>query len=88
MDRYQKKIHITFFFFCIIFAIILARAFSLQVINKKKLLAYSETQLIGKTVIFPKRGNIYDRNKLPISINIQTYNVFILPKIIKNKINL
>lgn len=37
-----------------------------------------------KVKIFPKRGIIYDRNKQPLAINVQTYNIFIIPKFVKN----
>ena len=84
-ERDQEKIYLTFILFCILFLTIIARAFFIQVINKKKLLAYSEDQLIRKTVIFPNRGNIYDRNGHSLAINIQTYNIFSIPKIMKNK---
>lgn len=82
LEKNKNRLYITFLFFCLIFLTIIFRAFFIQVVNKKKLLAYSENQLIRKTVIFPNRGNIYDRNGSPLSINIQTYNIFSIPKVI------
>ena len=81
----RNKIYITFILFCFIFFVITIRAFFIQVVNKKKLLAYSKNQLIRKAVIFPNRGNIYDRNGHPLAINIRTYNIFSIPKVIENK---
>ena len=30
--------------------------------------------------IYPKRGNIYDRNGQPLALNVQTYSIFTIPK--------
>ena len=81
----KNKIYIIFVTFCLIFFAIIIRAFFIQIINKKKLLSYSEGQLLRETTIFPKRGNIYDRNGHPLAINVQTYNIFAIPKAIKGK---
>lgn len=49
-------------------------------VNKSKLLAYSNSQLIRKVVEYPNRGNIVDRNGHPLAINIHVYNLFTIPK--------
>ena len=85
LERDKNKIYIIFILFCLFFSVIIGRAFFIQIINKKKLLAYSEDQLLRKAVVFPNRGNIYDRNGHPMAINIQTYNIFSIPKMIKDK---
>ena len=84
-ERDRNKLYFIFISFCLLFLIIIARAFFIQVVNKKKLLAYSKDQLLRKAVIFPNRGNIYDRNGHPLAINIQTYNIFSMPKDIRNR---
>ena len=85
LERDKNKIYAIFILFCLLFSVIICRAFFIQIINKKKLLAYSEDQLIRKAVIFPNRGNIYDRNGHSMAINIQVYNIFSIPKMIKEK---
>ncbi|MCY4644784.1 MAG: penicillin-binding transpeptidase domain-containing protein [Bacteriovoracales bacterium] len=84
-ERDKNKIYFTFIFFLLLFFIIISRAFFIQIISKEKLLTYSKTQLIRETTIFPNRGNIYDRNGHPLSINIQTYNIFSIPKMMTNR---
>ena len=84
-EKNQKKIRIVLSLFCVLFLLIIAKAFFIQVINKKKLLEYSEGQFIRESTVFPQRGNIYDRNDNPLAINIQTYNIFVMPKSVVNK---
>lgn len=55
---------------------VIAKAFYIQVVNKDKLIAYSESQTVRKIKIYPKRGHILDRNKNPLAINIRQYNLF------------
>lgn len=58
------------------FSLVLAKAFYVQVINSTKLIAYSESQVVRKVKIYPKRGYIVDRNDNPLAINVQRYNLF------------
>ena len=71
------KIKITsiFLFFIIAFTAILAKALYVQVLNRDKLIAYSESQVVRKTKIYPKRGYILDRNENPLAINVQKYKI-------------
>ena len=43
-------------------------------------MVYAENQFVREGIIFPKRGNIYDRNGAPLALNIQTYSLFTIPK--------
>ncbi len=76
----KNKIIVTFIVFIIFFGFIVSKAFYIQVINKEKLMAYAKSQFIRQVEIFPHRGSIYDRNGEPLAINIQSYNVFTIPK--------
>ena len=84
-ERSHAKVYAVFVAFCLVFIVIIVRAFFIQVVNKKKLLVYSESQLLREAIIFPNRGNIYDRKGHPLSINVQTYNIFSIPRIIKDR---
>ena len=78
----KAKIIFVFSFMIVMYFAVIAKAFYVQVINKDKLIAYSESQTVRKTKIYPKRGFILDRNQNPLAINVQKYNLFTF---IKNK---
>ncbi|MBT3983079.1 MAG: penicillin-binding protein 2 [Bacteriovoracaceae bacterium] len=79
----KKRLTIVFSFFVFLFLLVISKALYIQVINNDKLLAYSESQLIREYKEYPNRGNIVDRNNNPLAINIKTYNIFTLPKLLK-----
>jgi cell division protein FtsI/penicillin-binding protein 2 len=81
----KRRVAVTFIGFCIAFAMIVAKAFYVQIINSKKLISYSDSQYIRKVKRYPKRGQIVDRNHNPLAINVKTYGIFSIPKNIKNK---
>lgn len=62
------------------FAVVVSKAFYIQVVNKTKLLAYAKSQFIREVKEYPNRGNILDRNGNPLAINVHVYNVFTIPK--------
>ncbi len=80
----KAKIVLTFIVFILLFSSVIIKAFYVQVINRSNLLAYSESQFIRKVTRYPKRGQILDRNKNPLAINVKTYGIFAIPKNIKN----
>lgn len=84
MNRVEKN-RIIFIFTCFVlcFLLILAKAFKVQLIDAKDLIARSNSQFLRQVVVYPKRGNIYDRNNNPLALNVQTYSVFTIPKSLK-----
>jgi cell division protein FtsI (penicillin-binding protein 3) len=84
-DQPKNKIRIIFAFFCFAFLLILGKAFKIQVIDKKKLIERSKSQIFRENKVYPHRGNIYDRNGNPLAINIKTYSLFTIPKSLKNE---
>lgn len=78
----MMKNRITFAFFALIlfFSAVAVKAFYVQVINRSKLIAYSDSQVIRTKKVFPKRGQILDRNLNPLAINIKKYNLFTFSK--------
>ena len=83
-DTLKTKIISTFVIFCLMFGIILIRAIYIQVIDKEKLINYSNSQIVRKSIIYPNRGDILDRNGEPLAINMKTYSLFTIPKNISN----
>ncbi len=76
----KTKLTGIFFLFLLLFMMVIGKAFYVQVLNRKKLIAYSESQIMRETKIYPKRGFILDRNNNPLAINVQRYNLFTFVK--------
>jgi cell division protein FtsI (penicillin-binding protein 3) len=76
----KNKIVLSFFVFCLLFLLVLGKAFKIQIVDRKELIARSKSQIFREAKVYPKRGNIYDRNNNPLAINIQTYSIFTIPK--------
>ncbi|MCO4792927.1 MAG: PASTA domain-containing protein [Bacteriovoracaceae bacterium] len=87
-DNLLKRFKFTFLFFAIAFTMVLAKAFKVQVIDSKKLIAKSKGQFFRETKVYPKRGNIYDRGGNPLALNIQTYSIFTIPKNLKGDLTI
>ena len=83
---YDRKKTIIFIFigFCFLFTIIVGKAFRIQVIDKSNLQARYQKQIFREVKVYPRRGNILDRNGEPLAINIQTYSIFTIPKHLKS----
>ncbi len=79
MDENKKKLLKIFWFFGIIFFLVFLKAFKVQVLDREMLLSRARSQFLRETKVYPKRGNIYDRDGNPLAINIQTYNLFTIP---------
>ncbi len=84
-ESFRNRIIVVFFGFLTFLSLVALTSFYRQIINRDKLLAYSNQQILRKRVVYPKRGNIYDRNGAPLAINLKTYSIFVLPKQIKDK---
>lgn len=76
----KNRIFFSFLAFCFLFAVVLSKAFYIQVVNKAKLLTYAKSQFIREVKEYPHRGNILDRNGSPLAINVHVYNLFTIPR--------
>lgn len=76
----KTRIQTTFFVFIVLFALVAAKAFFIQVVQKQKLLAYARSQFMRETREFPNRGSITDRHGNPLAINVQTWNLYTFPR--------
>ena len=79
----QRRVTIVLGAFFFLFFIVLGKAFKIQILDREALLARSHDQIFRELTVYPKRGNILDRNGHPLAINIQTYSIFTIPKNLK-----
>jgi cell division protein FtsI (penicillin-binding protein 3) len=71
--------------FILLLAIIILRAFQLQIIEKDRLTQLVEKQYLRYVDLSPKRGTIYDRKKRELAISIEVDSAYARPGKIKNK---
>ncbi len=84
IERNSKgKILFVFSCFGVLFFFVIGKAFKVQVVDRNKLLKRSKDQVFREIKVYPKRGNIYDRNGRPLALNVQTYSIFTMPKQLK-----
>lgn len=70
--------------FAFFFAITVARAFYLQIIEKEQLVRLAERQYQKIVPLTPVRGVIYDRNNAPLAVSIEMDSCYAEPRSIDN----
>ncbi len=81
MNRVEKnRIIFVFTCFCLFFFLVLGKAFKVQLIDASDLILRANSQFLRQATVYPKRGNIYDRNGHALALNVQTYSIFTIPK--------
>ncbi len=76
----KNRVTFIFILMTFLYTVVLGKAMYVQVINRDKLIAYSESQTVRTSKVYPKRGYILDRNDNPLAINIQQFNLFTFVK--------
>lgn len=85
MNQFNKKrLILVLAVFLFGYFVVIVKAFKIQVIDRTALFERLNNQIFREVKVFPRRGNIYDRNGNPLAINIQTYSIFTLPKELEN----
>ncbi|HWC54297.1 MAG TPA: penicillin-binding protein 2 [Chitinophagaceae bacterium] len=79
----QSRSRIIRLIFLVTFLIIVAQLFYLQIVSKKYRKLANENA-IQRTIVYPLRGIIFDRNRKPILSNTLTYDLMVIPSQIKN----
>jgi cell division protein FtsI (penicillin-binding protein 3) len=82
-----KKIRIVIFSFVMLasFLLVVARLFTVQVLDYKKYTEYSKGQYLQKVNFSPTRGRILDRNMATLAMSVPMKSVFVLPPMVENK---
>lgn len=77
IDLFNKRVVIVIIIFCILFSILVARLFNLQIVNGQQYLDDYKLQIQKTRVLQGTRGNIYDRNGNLLAYNELAYSVTI-----------
>ncbi len=95
MGKYKKQIikffdnrlAVLFAFIVLLFGILVFKLFELQIVQGEEYLNDFEQKITRTLVVDAPRGNIYDRNGVPLAINETVYSVKIDPSISVSNIN-
>ncbi|HEN21287.1 MAG TPA: penicillin-binding protein 2, partial [Desulfobacteraceae bacterium] len=79
------RVYLVSIFFLAGLAIILTRAFQLQVLETKRLYNRARNDYVGTTKLPPKRGTIYDREGHELALSVEVGSVYAHPKRIREK---
>lgn len=80
IKKFDSRIAVIFIFFAFCFILLIARLWYLQIYKGEVFFSYSRSNTIREQVIFSSRGNIYDRNYLPLVENRIRYDLSITPQ--------
>lgn len=81
---FMQRIFIFFLFILLLFFILVINLYKLQIIKFEK---YNNLANRNRIKIYPlhaDRGNIYDRNHIPLAVNNSIYSMILFPKKTKN----
>ena len=70
--------------FGVVFVTVLSRAYYLQIVTTDEWVKRAERQHQKTVQLTPARGNISDRNGLPLAVSIEMDSCFAEPKVIEN----
>ncbi len=65
--------------FFLLFGVVFARAFQIQVLDSRALTARAENQTTKTIKILPRRGTIYDRNQNELAVSIEVDSIYAHP---------
>lgn len=78
MATFRSKITYLIIFVCILFSVDFFALLKIQVLDSNKYYVLSEKNRIRIHPLFPKRGEIYDRNGLKMAINVPNYRLMMV----------
>lgn len=78
------RLTIVWLFFLLMFLVVVARAFQLQILQGEKLKRLGERQHLKEWIILPKRGTILDRAGEPLALSLEVQSVYARPRRLKD----
>lgn len=83
--RLRKRYSVLLFFFIVCFFVLIVRLFVLQIIKHEEYLGKARDNIESETALRADRGIIYDRNMVPLAINVTKWRIYISPRDITNE---
>jgi len=83
--RLKKRYSAILIVFSLCFLVLTGRLFVLQVIKHEEYLGKARDNIESETALKAERGIIYDRNMVPLAVNISTYRIYISPRDVKDE---
>ncbi|MBD3368084.1 MAG: PASTA domain-containing protein [Candidatus Eisenbacteria bacterium] len=74
-----RRLHAAFVVGVLVWALIVVRLFTIQVVHGKALAGRAERQHVVRVKLSPERGTIYDRNLTPLTGNLRVESVYAHP---------
>jgi len=78
-DLYTNRKYTIILFIIIVFTVIIAKLFYIQIIDESYKLS-AENNTLRQKINYPERGLIYDRNNRLLVSNIKAYDIMVVPK--------
>lgn len=83
--RLKKRYTVLLIFFAFCFSVLGVRLFVLQVIKHDEYLIKAKDNIESETPLRAERGIIYDRNMIPLAVNVTRWRVYISPRDIRSE---
>ena len=83
--RLKKRYTVLLVFFALCFLVLIVRLFVLQVIKHEEYLGKARDNIESETALRAERGIIYDRNMIPLAVNVTKWRIYISPRDIKDE---
>ena len=83
--RLKRRYYCILTVFLLCFTVLAIRLFVLQVIKHEEYLLKAKDNIESETALKAERGIIYDRNMVPLAINVTTYRIYVSPRDVKSE---
>lgn len=83
--RLKGRYTLILIFFALCFSVLVVRLSVLQVVKREEYLQKAKNNIESKTTLKADRGIIYDRNMVPLALNVTTYRIYLSPRDIKDE---
>jgi cell division protein FtsI (penicillin-binding protein 3) len=81
----RNRVYVVCSAFIFVFAVILAKAYYLQIIKHEEYRKKTDDQYVEKVPFIPPRGIIYDRNYQELAVSLEMDSIYARPGLIKDK---
>lgn len=83
--RLKTRYRVLLVFFAISFCVLSVRLGVLQIVKHKEYLEKARDNIESRTALKAERGIIYDRNMVPLAVNVTSWRIYITPRDVKSE---